>query len=297
MKRLHRFVLMAMLIVLQGVAQGDPVSSAACEARIESITLKGAMDYSPFDRWDRVETLDIHVRRGGVCTLAFTFESHNRNRLSGSRESLTYRIQTHSGNDLRLNGVNVYSGRAIASGDDSRFPVSVVIPAGQPARAGAYSDRVSVQLMNGSRVIDTHELTLKSDVRPQARIRISGSSTTGFSSADGAGLDFGSLTSGEEKSAYLFVQSNSAYALQLTSENRGRLRHVHGSASNAYIAYRAWLDDKLLDLRRAETYRPSPGRALDATTPYRLRVRIGDVSRAIAGRYRDTISVDVLLLE
>lgn len=273
-------------------AQGPAADATACAARIGRVELRASAQYAPLAGVATDLPVEVEIPDADGCGLALAFRSAQATRLLGPDGSLRYQLRDDEGRVIPADTTSrlaLPAGRAIA-------PARVVVslPPGQVVRAGRYSDRLLVQLLHADRVIGEREVELAVQVRSQASISLAGTAASGFSKTHGGGLDFGELTAGKEREALLFVLSNAAYALRLSSANHGSLRHVSDAST---IAYTARLDGAALDLRNSATVEGRNGGRFIDLTPYRLNVRIGDVSGRAAGRYRDVITVDVLLLD
>lgn len=258
-----------------------------CEARFDTVAIQGQAQYEPLSGQDLVLPVEVKVRRPEACALALEFAGQPP--LSGPEGPLEYRIQAAGGRVLRGGDI-----AAIESGGygDASFNVFVVVPAGQLLQPGSYRSRLRLRLGEGGHALDEREVELDVAVRSQAKIAFAAG---GFSRS---GFDFGELETGERREGLLFVRSNGAYLLKLSSENRGALR-LRG-AGGAEVPYRANLDGVALDLSRPATVAARPrdslrGRGLGR--PWRLAVEIGDVSGREAGDYQDLLTVEVTLLD
>jgi len=271
-------------------ASADPAQAAACHARIERIDARSAGNYLPFSDTPVEIPLEVALQDAEGCTLGLSLRSEHRGQLAGDEGALSYRLRDAGGRGHALDGT---SRVALARGG-ARMTITATVEAGQAVRAGRYTDRLAVQLLDGERVLDEREVELRVPVPSQASVSVGGSAAAGFSNRLGGGLDFGELRAGKEREAFVFVLANAAYALRLSSAHAGRLRHVEAADT---IGYTARLDGRVLDLSGTVIAEgPSRGRWLN-WPPYRLGVRIGEVEGRRAGEYRDTITIDVLLLE
>lgn len=266
-----------------------------CAARMKQVTIRGAGSYAPLGATETHMPLDIELDQTSGCRLSFAFKSAGGNRLSGRGGDLQYQMRNEIGRLIEVDGISSSPSSAFGTGKPTEFRAAVVIPTGQTAQAGVYRDRLSIQLLESSRIVDEREIEVTVRVLPQARIAVSGSAQSGFSHANGASLEFGVLTTGKEREAFLFVQSNSEYALQLRSENGSTMRRLGESVGNAAIAYTVSIDGQKLDLSKPANVIGRKHAFMQA--PYSLRARIADVTGKPAGEYGDVITVDVILLE
>lgn len=266
---------------------------APCAARLQQISLPDAR-YAPYSPGDTSIPLSISVADVRNCRLSLTFRSLGANRMTYADASVRYRLRDDGGREIPADGV---ASRFVPSSGTAGVNVlmAIVLPAGQTVRPGIYRDQLHVQLLDGDRMIDARDLAPGATVISQANIAAAGSAVNGFSSALGAQMDFGRLEAGKEREAFLFVQSNTTYALELRSENRGVMRRDGGTTASDEIAYRASLDGQPLDLTRPVVVSGRTGAQVQA--PYSLRARIANVDGKVAGKYRDVITVNVIILE
>lgn len=278
-------------------AQGD-VAEGTCQASIDRIELRASPRYLPFSGEMTELPLEVGLADADGCQLSLTFRSIEGGRLRGTGEPLQYQLSDDSGRILRTDASTRVPVRSAAVPGAPSMLARLTLAPGQTVSAGRYSDRLFVQLLEADRVIDEREIELAVDVQAQASIALAGNAAAGFSRATfGGGLDFGDLAPGKEREALLFVLSNTAYALRFTSANRGSLRHVSDMSAPNTIGYTARLDGRALDLATTAMVDGRDTRRFISLPPYRLNVRIGDVSGRPAGQYRDVITVDVVILE
>lgn len=299
-----RHPVLAALALLAGLslapearALGDVAAGQACQASIDRIEMRASPRYLPFSGDMTELPLEVGLADADGCQLSLTFRSSGNGRLRGPGEPLQYQLSDASGRILRPDASTRMPVRAAATPGSPPVLTRVTLAPGQTVAAGRYRDRLFVQLLEADRVIDEREVELAVDVQAQASIALAGNAAAGFSRTFGGGLDFGELAPGKEREALLFVLSNTAYALRFTSANRGRLRHVSNVSRPDTIGYTARLDGKALDLASAAMVDGRDMRRFIVLPPYRLNVRIGDVSGRPAGQYRDVITVDVVILE
>lgn len=265
-------------------------AESPCLARIEQIVVQGDTTYRPLAGSSTTLTIDIRLRNIKGCQPLITLRNDGMDRLVGMSGVLPYRLFDAAGHPFSADGTT----RIAARSENVR--ISLVILPGQLMRPGPYRDRLTLQLLDSERHLDSRETGIEVSVAAQAAIAAAGSQFGGFSVARGAAMDFGVLEQGKEREAFLFVQSNSNYVLRLQSDHGGVLRRQSGSASpDNSISYQASLDGVPLDLKQPVTVRNREG--IRSEAPYTLRARIGQVEGKQAGSYQDVITVDVLLVE
>ncbi|GAD89153.1 hypothetical protein VHA01S_016_00100 [Vibrio halioticoli NBRC 102217] len=97
-------------------------------------------------------------------------------------------------------------------------------------------------------------------------------------------LDFGVLTSGSRKRVELGVYSNTSYSIEVESKN-GAL--IHSQNEGEVIRYSVSLDGKPIHFGSAIPFSPP------SASGHRkeMEFRVGSVEGAIAGRYKDTVTI------
>ncbi|GAB3546596.1 hypothetical protein GCM10027343_24600 [Noviherbaspirillum agri] len=257
-----------------------------CDSRFTRVQV-APMIYMPFATHDATLAVEFEVENTQGCQTSL-YLSNDQGGLQGVGGNLRYNLRGSAGQILtRAMPLPLATAKS-----GSGWRVLASVPAGQASLPGIYRDTLVMQLRHGEQVLDQIEARLAVQVVAQARIAAAGSASAGFSSAHGARLDFGTLTPGKEREAFLFVQSNGAYLLRLRSENSGALRHERAADT---IRYSSFLDGRLVDLSQPASV---PGRPPSLVQPpFALRARIGETSGKLAGDYRDVITVDVILLE
>lgn len=145
------------------------------------------------------------------------------------------------------------------------------------AIAGGGADQVSAGV-----------LTLRSIARAQANLAgVAGSFEAG---SDAAVIDLGELKTGGTGHAFLQLRGNAAAHVSFRSENRGML--VNSAAPQSAIRYGLTLAGIPVDLSAPTIRIVEPPVSLRGSS-LELGVTVGDVTGALAGRYSDTISIDV----
>lgn len=286
-------------LTLPAAADGDD-GNRGCEARIDELRSRGEAGYLPFDTGDVYLQVMFGLKKTEGCSgLGFVVRSQRGGRLDGGRDSLRYRVQSTGGRVSRLDGETVEPlppWRQGGRGD--RYEAFAVIPSGQAVKAGDYRDRLVFQLIERGRVVDQRDLELEVEVRPQALISIEGSRTAGYTGAGGGGLNFGEMVTGAERSAFLFLRANANCTLELRSENAGQLRRIGAPAREPGVPYSVTLAGVPRDLsKRAVTMKAPLGAPGTYQRSMEFTARLGSVEQRLAGDYRDTVTVDVVITD
>jgi hypothetical protein len=187
----------------------------------------------------------------------------------------------------------------IEIGDDSRALVNlrIEVPAGQIGLAGAYTDPLTLRLVDRNHA----NMPLGADaaaavtvvMESRAEINIAGGSVSAGSGFGFARMDFGALAQGATRSALLQVRSTSPTSLRLTSANAGALVRTAGQGER--IGYDVLLDGQPLSLQSGSQSVQREAAPVRSGTSFPLNVRItGDPDASPAGEYRDVLTIDVL---
>jgi hypothetical protein len=287
-------------VSVQADGGGRDDDSGRCKARIDELRTRGESRYLPFDAGDVYSQLIIGLRDVRGCTgLGFTFRSQRGGRLHGGRDSLRYRVQSTAGRVSRLDGETIEAPALWqAGGRGGRYEAFAVVPSGQAVKAGDYRDRLVLQLIDRGRVIDERDLELEVEVRAQALISVEGSRDAGYSGSGGGGLHFGEMSTGAERTAFLFLRANASCTLELRSENAGQLRRIGAPKQEAGVPYTVQLAGLPRDLsRRAVSMKAPLGGPGSYQRSMEFSARLGPVEQRLAGEYRDTITVDVIITD
>ncbi len=204
----------------------------------------------------------------------------------------------------------------LVSGDDCEATVALVDAAAAPLRSIRFGDaarplvyRIEVQATDGVLAAGDYgqivqamlrsvggadifsarsTLMVRSIARAQANFAGTSSGFAGGVSAQT--IDLGTLTTGEERSVILQVRANTVAHLMIDSKNGGYL--VGGNAGHARIGYGLAIDGAPVALSAPSFRTIAPPLTIDGVA-LDLRVKVGDVGGMPAGRYSDTITVDV----
>lgn len=147
--------------------------------------------------------------------------------------------------------------------------------------------RVQLRVPAEAAVPSSGTVALRSIAR--AQINLAGTAGSYESGSDAATIDLGELKTGGTGRAFLQLRSNTPANLSFTSEHRGKLANI---TTGTTIPYELTFDGRRVDLGNT-------GRLAAETPPtlrgssFELGVTVGEVGGAAAGRYSDTIVIDV----
>jgi hypothetical protein len=108
--------------------------------------------------------------------------------------------------------------------------------------------------------------------------------------SDAATIDLGELTSGKRGTAYLQVRSNISAQLAFRSASGGYL--VNASTPQSRVRYTMELAGVPVDLRGPASVAIGPQMSINGTA-IEIAVTVGEVTGAAAGRYLDTVTIDI----
>lgn len=105
-------------------------------------------------------------------------------------------------------------------------------------------------------------------------------------------LNFGTLDTGEYKTATVRVRSNDGYAIYLQSTNRSVLKHTTLSSTVPYTATVNGITITLTGTSQVLVQQVTGATAAQGVV-YDVKVTIGSTTGALAGNYADAITVTV----
>ena len=295
---------------LTGLMCGLAVSSAeaACEARIErardALLLGGGYDGFAFTEIIEAFPLDIRHVDGDACRLILTFVSKGNDErfLIGAGGELRYAVQRSTRvSDVIPNSASALETDLIAlslePGGEQRITFFLRIPAEQIVRSGNYRDQIELGLfeLNGiaREIRDERAIEVSTDVRSHFEINITGGSGGVSGVGASALVDFGILRTGVERQVFIQTRSSDNYALGISSEYGGKLRHEAIGGSS--ITYNATLDRSAVSFAGPSlpTRLTRPGPTSLRGDSLTLSLEIGEVSKKPAGKYRDTVTIEI----
>ena len=289
-------VLVSVFSFLNGVA------ASAADDKDEPCSLKGvsiegpsSLMYYPFANRDEVRQLRLVIASRGQCRFGLALMPASGAQLQGPGRPLNIAFRDRGDQVIPMNGSEQswIDFERTSRGIETELAIS--LPGGQARRAGDYRNTFTARVFADGRPLQDIDIPLSVRVAAQADLHVAGNGEgqLGRSTV----MNFGSLETGETLSALMAVRTNGAYNLTVSSENHGRMRHVSLSGGEeTAVPYTASLDGQPLSLEGGPDGRDysAPG---DADQMRNISVRIGEVRGKMAGRYRDTLRVTVILLE
>ena len=293
---------------VSGTAETSGARSAECRLRMRlpsQVVWRGDLSrgYRVFSDNRHIEPFAIAVAHdGSACDFFVTLSADGIGaaELRGPRGGLAYDVlRGTSGSsalskDIFGDARSQITGQFAAGGGEEQYTLFLDIPSGQVVRGGVYESQITVRLFSGS----TAAPTLVEQRQLGFSVNVPAVITAGFDDLGGTrrkatDFDFGTLKTGASRSTSLHVMTNSDYAITLTSETGGVMKHERPEAAFG-IPYEVTVDGRSLSLGAAPAT-ISNGRATGATPAIKdVTVRIGKVpANAPAGHYHDTITLTV----
>ena len=291
------------------LALGASVASAhnnadACDARIEQPALVTASFADPLTNRTASEsfTLNLTGISDPACRFDIGFEEvrgQDGLRREHGRRTMPFKIALDSVGATVIydseNSRSVFTSRTAAPAN-GRVTLHLIARAGDTPRAGRYEGavRVSVRARGQHRELHAREIPLEAFVPAHVRAFL-----TGVSASQGsyAMLDFEELTRGETGRVTLRVLATGGFELAFESEHGGRL--AHNEIASTFVPYQLSAGTEAIDLSglaiATETAgrRSRPNRSHGQGVDLPIHIRIGDTTRAPAGRYQDRITITV----
>jgi spore coat protein U-like protein len=163
--------------------------------------------------------------------------------------------------------------------------------------SGMYTDTFQVHLYRGQyrggyRLMDTKILTVNYFQASSVSLSLVDSNSP-FDPADVTqNLDFGQLTTGESQSFDIMVKSNDGYSLSMSASNNGKMKHA---TENSFVDFNTFINGSQVSLQGSANNPVVVDSETQATPPVGKRIRceivIGNPNNAVAGRYREAITI------
>lgn len=296
-------------------------AEAACRLRFGSLPrmefvgrYDAFADAGPATRFE----LTVDTPTGGICDFAVGVDAGTggaggggagtggagTRRMTSGTGALAYALYTTgNGSTHLLDAGGAGIGNLLTGGFRGKpapvtLPFFADIPAGQIVPAGRYSDTLTFTLYDleggiPGAVLDTRSVRVAASVAPVARFEVVIGGVRRPLRGRLGTLDFGELEEGERLGFELEVSGNLDYDVEIESGNGGTLAG-RGEAGGSSVPYALRLDGRPLAIggrvRVPVTAAASSGR--DANR-HDFDVEIGSVSGAVAGKYRDDLTLTV----
>ncbi|MET4697490.1 hypothetical protein ABIE65_000501 [Constrictibacter sp. MBR-5] len=291
--RKHAVAAGLVLLCWVGAAQAE------CNLRISEVRTGSILDYDPFRAGGSIGRMFVEVQNPGStsCRGRLVLETRGSTNLAmhGPGGSLIYRLRGPQRQYVRTTGAPADGVPFVAAaGRPTSVDFQVEVNEGQMMTPGVYLDNLRLVLLDAETDQVLQEVTgerIAAEVLPRVQSNLAGTAGAFSPGATFSYMDFGILETGESQSAFLQVRANTAVRIRVSSENGGVLKHVEQPGLPS-VAYTARLDGVPADMSAPiEIMRRPPVRSTG--TNYEIRVTIGDVRNKFAGRYRDTVTVEI----
>jgi len=298
-----------LLIMLSVLADSRPVNAMSTVFNLD-VASKMRINYDPFSGSAGSDTLLITLKRprrqsgsdseqsrkGFKLRIRPTSVGDELAAINKNGQSLPVRLRS-TGNSGRVERFNNEYTVNFAVNDQSRrnqrFEFSLRIPPSIFADADQYFLPLDIDVLElGSEepVAPTRTVTLEVLVKPKLQTSLAGTRSSFGKGTKFSVVDFDVLETNESKRIFLQVRGNTRARIKVSSENHGRLRHT--TEDNSFINYSVNVDGRRSTLSSPLELKRSVARNFRGSN-YPIVIKIGDVSGAYAGAYKDIISIDV----
>lgn len=268
--------------------------------------------YGVFDPAEVVQAIRFKVKlvEGSASSYFVTFSAGgsgdflNRELRLGN-EALKYQVYDSAGSQRTVlkalpsaTASEILSGALTTEGEIQELTYVMVVDPGQVKSAGPYADTFIVTLYSGTLEDYTEEdaitVLFTVPVAETTQLSLLASSSPFDPAVRSTLMDFGVLQSDDERRVDLRVRSNAGYSVSLESENNGMLKHTQPGVATV-VPYTLRLAGTVVNLGAGlQTPVSQPGRLTGADGDvYDVSVSIGEVSGAVAGTYRDVVTITV----
>lgn len=301
-----------MLLICWGL---HPSAAADCQLRLEvdNVEWRGGSrgGYHVFDPGEYSQTIEFKLHRvGDDCPFFVTFSrgsqgaGQRRAALFGS-EALDYQIY-HSLEDRTVlkplpdaNANEVLRGVFAPGETVKQLSYTIAVPPEQVKPAGRYSDVLEITAFQGTPdhflEKDSRTITFSIQVEEVAELSMVGSGAPFDPSHRARNLDFDRLAKGTSKGFDLRVRSNAGYDVVMESESGGVMKNIDPQVSSE-IPYSLYLGGSRVNLRGGRQIGLSRANRMTGAggDQHAVEVVIGETRGAVAGVYRDNITVTVI---
>lgn len=270
------------------------------------------MGYGVYASGEVVQTVrfKVQIEEGATSSYFVTFSAGVTGDFSNrearkSAEALKYQIYDSAGGQRTVlkalpsaNSGETLSGTLTTEGEIRELTYVIVVTPQQVKTAGSYADTFTATLYSGTLSDyvqeDSRQVILTVPVGEITQLSLLATGSSFNPEVRSALMDFGKLVKDDHRELDLRVRSNVGYSVTLESENRGVLKHATPSVTTV-VPYTLKVGDSVVNLSGLpQTPVLQPGKLTDASGDnYVLSVTIGNISGAIAGTYRDFVTVTV----
>ncbi|WP_413110651.1 hypothetical protein [Thaumasiovibrio sp. DFM-14] len=272
---------------------------AQCQQKITQFYQQPANKHQSYDMFGNnpfplSQTYVVKVTNTGTeqCQSTLIIKPQSNALTNAVNQQLRFEINNLGTPSRRFENGLALSVPRLEPGQNKEMQFSLKFPKGQYVRSGRFSQHFDIYLTQAKNIgqqLDERREHLTANVEQSARI-----SLWGIGGANRYTVDFGTMTSNKELilQPKLLVQSSTDYKLEISSDNRGKMRHAGGNPEWD-VNYDFFLDNQRINLNSTtfELLERQPENAVGHR--YSMRFKLGDVSRRPAGNYNDSIKINI----
>jgi spore coat protein U-like protein len=284
--------------------------AAGCRLRFASLPeIQFTRQYDPSGQGKPTTRFEVSVSRDGAgCDFAIGVDPGRQP--AGTRQmaqgdaTLSYLLHTGANRSMPLLDAstggtgNLLTGRFNGSVETVELDFYGELPDGQIVPAGRYSDTVTFVLyeLEGGipgAVLDTRMVRVEAIAAPFASFEVIVDGARRKLHGTVGRLDFGELETGERMGFELEAIGNLGYDIEIESENGGRFVG-QGQAKGSSVPYTVIVDGRMLRLDQRARVPMEPATAhRRPVNQHRIEIEVGDTTSAMAGKYRDDLTLTV----
>lgn len=275
-------------------------SAWACDALVVEQPSVLRLDYDPFGSGPALGRMNFSIqsRSAEACAMEIALLGLDRlplNETSVGESGVRVRFNGGAG-DIPMTATATPGIWRVQldAGKKYGLALEVVVIRDAIAEAGEHIETLNLELRDSGAISASHAanpIILKLVSPPRAQMNIAGAAGAFGQGAAVSRVDFGELTTDEQRRVFLQVRANTLSRLTIDSANKGRLKLDEASAAEDSIGYRAILNGKEIDLRQHYDATLDLPRTLTGTS-LPLDLRIGEVGAHIAGTYSDFLTIE-----
>lgn len=288
-------------MVISGIAVlGIAQSASACDALVIEQPSVLRIDYDPFASGLALGRMNFSVesRSAEPCAIDVVLLGSGRLPLDETDIGDSgVRVRFNSGAGDAAMATTATPGIwqvQLDPGKRYRLTLEVAVIRDAIAEAGEHIETLSMELRDSGALSADHAanpVILKLVSPPRAQMNIAGAAGTFGQGAAVSRVDFGEMTTNEQRRVFLQVRANTVARLTIDSANRGFLKLEDANALEASIGYDAILNGMEIDLRQHyEATLDLPRTIAGSSLPFDLR--LGEVGAHVAGNYSDFITIE-----
>lgn len=272
-------------------------ANASCELNIVPINEVVISDYTGFDSAITGENIELHLSNSGSLECRGRLEFDALYTDGSLRNSVGEELRYSISRNRSLNGI-IYDSKlhtvdgidlTVAPNETLRLSLVLLVHPRQSGQSGNYQTKLSAIFRNKEMSeIDVPAIVpIAVEVKPTVQANFIGVTRTIDTTSV---LNLGELYPGLQQRFGLQLRSNSIVDLQVSSENRGQLKPVNGTAGSVPYSLRVNGNDVNLE-RLDQISLPADLSTTGVTNP--INIEIEEFENAAAGDYSDTLFIRI----